>query len=159
MIPRPLFTYAASPVHYNDRNISVMNDYEHMKEPFRKKAQKKYGLDFSKILTPAEEEKSRAMKIVANECLPSHRFKPWAMLNVSHDVFSQATYYLVCAMETQKERLCDPAERQRLVEQLMAYRTLRQHLIGYEQAYARMVNNPVAKKMIALGRQMMEGES
>ena len=160
LLPRPLHTYAATPTRYTEINLSVMNDVKRkiMNGALLERAKKNYGMDYSKILTPVEKETTQSMKIIASQCLPSRQHKTWVMLNVSHETFGQATDYLVCAMETEKPRFCYPTERQRLVKQLMIYRTLRQHLIGYEQSYARMFNNPMAQQILAFGRQMMEGD-
>lgn len=154
LLPRPLFTYAADEVYYTHSNLTVMDDLIKPKtrrtEEEWARLRKKYSVDFSPILTPIDQEQSEAMMVVANECLPPHKIKTQVVVKKAHKVFGLATDYLVCAMETEKTRLCLPDERQRLVQQLMAYRTLRQHLIGYEQAYSAIFNNPMAKDVRAI---------
>jgi hypothetical protein len=109
------------------------------------------GLDFSIILTPWSLETSNVMKMVAFACLPQEEFEQRSMPTKAHGTFAQATDYLACAMRRNKARLCHADYRQRLVAQLMQYRTLRQHMFGIERARERaleeLASDPLGKVM------------
>ena len=107
------------------------------------------SIDFSIILTPWDRETSNVMKMVAFACLPQEEFVQRAMSTQAHQTFAQATDYLACAMRRNKTRLCQADYRQRLVDQLMQYRTLRQQMFGIERARERALeelsNDPLGK--------------
>ena len=93
-----------------------------------------FNLDFSRILTPAREESSPAMKRLAVACLPNPPKRPLVVPHQAHRYYSRAKDYLKCAMTRDVDRLCDSSERARLVEQLTQFRERRAAVLSLKEA-------------------------
>ncbi len=151
--PKPLHTYSATPVDYGVVAYLDMELSHELVGIAREDIEKKYALDFSDILTLRDAEKTLNMQYVANTCLPSHRFKSLVLPNVAYGTFRHATKYLICAMETRTQRLCHLDERKRLIAQLMTYRILHQHVVGWERARLGTNTGVMDKEMLINQRQ------
>jgi hypothetical protein len=130
----PVVTLGARSVSYSIVDLTNASFSQQKIPSARLEAEKNYGIDVSVIFTPRHLETSPGLQKLAGECLPRGKVKTFAMPDTAHQTFAQATEYLSCVMRLDQHRLCDAAERQRLVDQLMQYRTLRQHLLAIERA-------------------------
>ncbi len=155
VLPRPLYTEAADPKNYWGPG-ALGSSSDGLVEKYKIETERKYSLNFSKILTARDKEKTSAMKAVANLCLPTKKFKTRVMAKHAFKPFQQSTEYLVCAMEKRVERLCKVTERKRLVEQLMEYRIFHQHVLGYESGRRRVMAGALERRMMALDRKINE---
>jgi hypothetical protein len=121
----------------------------------------KYGIDVSRIMLPAERETTRAMQQVAEQCIPMKLGAKSPMLVMpvkAHAAFGVITEYLVCAMRVNKDRLCDPSERRRLVEQLVAFKDKRQSVLAWERGRDALLATPMFQ-FGAKMKEMSDGQS
>lgn len=155
-LPKPFHMYTAPTVDYGVIAYLDMEQSHEMVGIAREDVEKKYAIDFSEILTLPDVETTLNMKYVANTCLPSHQFKSLVLPNVAYKTFRYATTYLICAMETRKQRFCQSDERKRLIGQLMKYRILHQHIVGWERARLGTNAGVMDKELLINQRQMDE---
>jgi len=143
-------TYSASGVEYSQKELSAgMSTSDALAtEEGREAVYEKLSIDFGPILTPAAQEHSQAMQRVAQNCLPSKAegvVLPGARAFVAYE---QASNYLLCAMQTEPQRLCAPAERTRLVEQLAVYKNLHANVSAAAVLYLRFLDSDIGKKRL-----------
>lgn len=123
-------TYSAPNVRLNWNHVSTGAGLASMSDEDREAFVSRHGIDFSRILTPASQETTPATREIARKC---NKARPRELV-VNHidasRLFRQSTGYLLCAMRLNRERLCNSADRQRLVEQLMHYRDRRQDIFA-----------------------------
>ena len=150
-------TYSSNSVYYSNMDLAQSAMARGMIKKYREKAEKRYGVDFSRVLTPADQEVSKDMKYVAQACLPSGGKKNVAMPSKVHEVYFRATNYLICAMATQTQRFCQPSERQRLVEQLMQYKDRRQNALAVERVRDAILKTAGAQHQIRMMRMVKGG--
>lgn len=138
-IELPLYTYEAEQRSYSRTALAKSTMVQTMAENEKIKMAEEYGIDFSKLLVPEQMESTQAMQNVAKICLPEGSYTLHALSKTAAKAFSQATNYMVCAVKTHETRLCEPYQKQRLVEQLMEYLDIQQHMIAMEQARLKIV--------------------
>lgn len=132
-------TYSTSAKAYQPKQlVSSAMTFEIQNDSKILSMENKYNLDFSRILTPAREETSPAMQRVAVACLPNPPKRPLVLPHKAHRYYSQAKNYLKCAMTKDVQRLCDPDERKRLVEQLTQFRERRAAILSLKEAKDRI---------------------
>ncbi len=147
-------THAGAKVRYNGMQMADAAMHKHMIREVRDNTVTTLAMDFTRIVTPAEQETSEIMRYVAKECLPE-TVAPYVMPGwTAIRVYGEATDYLVCVMKTQPHRFCHPAERARLVEQLLAYRDRRQNIIAIEGRRKAMLKNPRIQQQLAIMRSL-----
>jgi len=143
-------TYAAKRVHYNNAQIAYGALSGGLLPEYKEKAEVRYGIDFRRILTPAFEEKTKAMQQVARSCLPKREHENFTIAGPGGDaykMYGNATDYLICVMSTELARLCESGERDRLVEQLHQYRERRQNLLGLDQYHEWFAEKVASSKL------------
>lgn len=132
-IELPLYTYEAEKRTYSRFAIAKASLAVTMVEREKERVAEEFGIDFSRLLVPENMESTKAMQAVAATCLASGAYTLYALPPGAHNAFSQATDYLACALKNNEARLCQTYQKQRLVEQLMEYLDIRQHMIAMEQ--------------------------
>lgn len=144
------FTQQASSVSYSVNQVKGILGFESAKPLLSKEALKdyedKFGINVSEIMLPAARERSIAMRQVAEQCITTMVDADSPMIVMptnSFAAFSVMTDYLICAMKTDTQRLCDVTERQRLVTQLMRYRQFREQVRGFERGIKAMLDIPI----------------
>ena len=127
------FTDPAPKVHYTRLDLVESDSSTMMTTVQQDRLVKKVLIDFSPILMPDPADTSNAARVIMQNCLPAGARHHLVTLDKSHIAFNYATNYLICAMKTERQRLCNAAHRQKLVRQLMVYRNLREHMFAIER--------------------------
>jgi len=145
-------TYPSQTIYYTNQQMASSNLSSFKLPKYRKQDEQKYGIDFSSILTPEEEEKTDFMRSVAVKCLPAGAPSSLVMPDKVYSAFVHSTKYLICAMNTNKKRFCNRAERMRLVEQLIQYKNRRQNALGVQRNRERLLASRQARQMVRMSR-------
>ncbi len=143
-------THAGAAVHYNGMEMANSALHKGMLKEYRDEATERLSMDFSRILTPVQLEATDIMRHVAKECLPEKVPEYVMPGRGAYKAYEMATDYLVCAMQSQAHRFCHPAERARLVEQLLQYRDRRQNVLAIEASRNAMMKNRAAQQQLAI---------
>ncbi len=142
----PLYTYGAKEQEFSGLALAKSNMSGKMSKIERKEAEENYGINFSALLVPQEMESTDVMKTIARDCLPQGTYKQQVLADQAHETFTLASDYLACAIKTAPQRLCQNYQRQRLVEQLMGYLSIRQNMIALEEARLEILAERYGKK-------------
>ena len=97
---------------------------------------RRYAVHIRDIVPPPRNA-SPVMRKLAQYCTKT-TFPEVISLKDARQWFRPVTEYLSCIMKFRQRRLCDPAERRRLVSQLQAYSDMHQKLLGlgrFQQAW------------------------
>lgn len=143
-------THAGAAVHYNNMELANSALHKGMLKEYRDEATARLSMDFSRILTPVALETTEVMRHVAKECLPEEVPEYVMPGRGAYKAYDMATDYLVCAMQKQAHRFCHPAERARLIEQLLQYRDRRQNVLAIENSRNAMMKNRAAQQQLAM---------
>ena len=104
---------------------------------------KRYAVHIRDIVPPARNA-SPAMRKIAEYCIKT-TFPEIVSMKDARKWFRPVTEYLSCAMKFRQRRFCDPAERRRLVSQLLAYSDMHQKLLGLSRFQRHMSTTPIVQ--------------
>ena len=127
-------TYSAPEIRVKSTQITKGAELTKLSEEERDAFYEEHGVDFSRIMTPADKETTPAMQGIASKCAATAPRELVVNHIAAPRLYRQAKRYLICAMQTDRGRLCNAADRERLVEQLMAYRDVRQSIVAINGA-------------------------
>lgn len=131
------YTHSAKIIEYSRNDIIQGAMTATMKPENKQEYLAENGIDFSRILTPAQSETLAGTKNVARACLKG---KPDLVVAPGDTKalggFNTSTKFMICALRTNPERLCASEERARLAEQLTEYRNVKQNIAAIVHARA-----------------------